>query len=76
MIPTFIFNQEQLQKAVEACGNHISALEISIFTDFEKLELEKIYIDLQKIYSDRLEALQMQENANPITTTYELVTNE
>ncbi len=77
MIPTFIFNQEHLQKAISACKNNISALEISNFTEFEKLKLEAIYINLQSIYENRLVGLQKEQNeVNQINTTFELVSNE
>lgn len=74
MIPTFIFNQEQLQQAIKACDNNISALEISNFTDFEKLYLEAIYTDLRSIYDLRLRVLQKEaKEANAIKTTFESI---
>ncbi len=77
MIPAFIFNQQQLQQAITSCDNHISALAISNFTSFEKMQLESIYVDLHKIYSERLITLQSEENTiKSINTTYELVSNE
>lgn len=76
MIPTYIFNIEQLEQAMNACKNHIEALQISNFTDDEKVNLKSIYENLELVYKNRLNDLYALSVAKEIKTTYELVSNE
>lgn len=76
MIPTYIFNTEQLQQAITACNNNISALDISNFTHDEKERLAAIYTDLKAVYQNRLNSLITPINAKKIEVTFEVVSNE
>jgi hypothetical protein len=76
MIPTYIFNKEQLEQAIKACDNHITALQISNFTDKRKQRLEVIFTDAKVIFKDQLNDLYALAVAKEINTTYELVSNE
>lgn len=76
MIPTYIFNKKDLQKAIKSCENNISALEIWNVTETDKLYFKNLFIQLRRRYRKNLIELNRTEKAKSIKTTYELVSNE
>lgn len=74
MIPTYIFTKEHLQKAIKSCNNNIVALQISNFSETEKIALNQTYLRLKRIYRKRLIYLNRIDKAKLIEVSIEIVT--